>query len=71
MTHPFPAADDIGSFVHLGNKSRDLLWIILEIGVHRDDDFAFGRLEARGKGRRLAKIAAEPNASEIGMNRDQ
>ncbi len=47
---------------HFGQEPRDFLRIVLKIGVQRHHQFAPGLGKPGTEGRRLAKIAAEPQA---------
>ena len=45
----FPAAYDVVAFTELREHPGDLLGIILQIRIHRDDDLAGRFCEARGQ----------------------
>ena len=67
----WPTADAVEPLVHLGQKTRDLAGVVLQIGIKRYDEFAAGRFEAGGKSRCLAKIATEADASDARISRRQ
>ena len=54
-----PAADDIVTLVEFAQDSFDILRVILQVGVNRDDNLAPRRVEAGRHRRRLAEIAAK------------
>ena len=45
------------------HQRRDLVRIILQVGVHGDDDVGGGRVETGGQRRRLAEVASERQAT--------
>lgn len=51
--------DYIRAGLPTANEGRDQLGRVLQIGVHRHDDVAFGRLKAGRKRRLLAKVAGQ------------
>ncbi len=59
-----PAADDVVPFVDLGHEQRDVVGIVLQIGVHGDDHFAARLVEAGREGRRLPEVAAQAHHLE-------
>lgn len=56
---PPPAADDVVSCFDLLDKKRDVMGIVLEIRVERDDNITPGMVESCRKGRSLAKVFSE------------
>ncbi len=56
-----PAADHVVALLELGQKSRNLGRVVLEVAVEREDHVAPGGLERRREGGRLAEIAAKPD----------
>lgn len=54
------AADHVET-VKMVEKPRDVGRIVLQIGVEGDDDAAGCRAEARGQGRRLARVVPQAN----------
>ena len=60
-----PAGDEIEPLVELGQQSRDLGRIVLQVGVDRDDDVST-RLREPGRERsRLAEVATEPHDPDV------
>ena len=59
-----PAADHVEVFLHFGQKPRDFVRIILQIGVEGHHQVAPRVRKAGGKGRRLAKIAPETQTAD-------
>ena len=54
-----PAARHIVALVQLGQQQPDVGRIVLQVRVHRHDNVAGGRVEARGHRSRLTEIAPE------------
>ena len=61
----FPAGNHVAALMQLCDESRDLLRIVLQVGVHRDDEFAARRREACIQRGGLAKVPAERDASDV------
>ena len=59
MTNRLPPADDVVPLGDRRQKARDLLRMILEIGVERQHDLARCFAETGGQRRRLAEIASQ------------
>ena len=53
-----PTADDVISLAQFGNERRDFGRIVLEIAVHRNNDFSLSEIEPRLKPGRLPKVFA-------------
>ena len=64
---PPPAADDVIALLDLGDEKRDVVGIVLQVGVQADDDVAAGVVEAGDQGRRLAEIF--PQADDLDSGR--
>jgi len=54
-----PAADDIISFFQLCQEVGDLLWVVLKVTVHRQDEVPLGVIEACSEGGGLAEVSPE------------
>src|SRR5262245_31804786 len=54
-----PPGNEIVAFVELLEEAPDLRRIVLQIGVHREDDLATRHLESGDECGRLAKVAPE------------
>ena len=66
-----PAADDVEIVFHGGQEPRDLVRIVLQVGVERHDHLAADQGEAGAQGGRLAEVAAEANAADLRIGRGQ
>src|SRR4051812_30398076 len=62
-----PTADHVAAGVQGRQETRNLVRIVLQVGVHRKDDVAAGRAEASREGRRLAEVPAKAQAMDIRM----
>src|SRR5437667_2999092 len=58
-----PAADDVIPFQDLFDELRNLSRVMLEVAIHRNDDFAVRIIETCLERRCLAKISPETNQS--------
>ena len=56
-----PARDQVPAGIQRLNEARDLVGVVLQVGVHRDDDVARARADADHQRRRLAEIAPQPD----------
>jgi len=65
-----PSAHQVAAAIQGLQEAGDLRRVILEIGVHRDDDFPAGSPEARIEGRGLAEVPAEadPANPPVGLS---
>ena len=54
------AADEVEPLVELLDEPPDLGRVVLQVGVHRENDFTLGRPEPGGQGRRLPAVPSEP-----------
>ena len=54
-----PAADDVVTLAQLVEEQRNVVGIVLQIAVHRDDVFALSVVKARGERRGLPEVAAQ------------
>ena len=62
-----PAADYVVALFELGEEVGDLVGVVLEIAVHGEDVVALGVVEAGGKSRGLAEVAAELDDEDAGV----
>ena len=58
--------DHLGAIAPLLQQGRNQLWRVLQVGVHRDDDLAMGRLEPCGERGLFAKIARQLDRAHAG-----
>ncbi len=63
-----PAGDQIESLVQLGDEARDVVRVVLPVGVHRDDQGAARRMEAGVERRRLTGVAPKEDRLQIGAD---
>jgi len=56
-----PSADDVQPFIHLREKARDLLRIVLQIAIERENDVVRSSFEPSTERGRLAEVAAQTN----------
>src|SRR5690606_2742385 len=54
-----PADDDVEALLEFGQQARDVGGIVLQVGVHRDDDRAAGMAEPGGHRRGLSEALPE------------
>ena len=54
-----PSADDVVALFELVEEVGDLLRIVLQIAIHRQDELALRMIEARGQRRGLSEIAPQ------------
>src|SRR5204863_8075805 len=55
--------DDVIAFAHFCDERRNLRWIVLQIAVHRDDDFALRSIEAGLEAGSLPEVPSQTNGS--------
>ena len=67
MPHSFPAADNIETRVKFSNKSRYLFGVVLQVGIHGEDNFTFATFKSSCKCGRLAKVASETYRLSVGV----
>src|SRR6185503_14481589 len=56
-----PTGDDVVTLIKFIEETCDVRWIVLEIGVHRDQYFSLCRVDARGHRCCLTVVPAEGN----------
>jgi len=61
-----PPRHDVVALLEAREQERDVLRIVLQIGVHRHHDRGARAIEARRHRRRLAEVAAEPDQPQPG-----
>jgi hypothetical protein len=71
MAVALPARDDVEALIELRQQIRDLGRVVLEIGIHRDDDVAGRDLDAGCERRRLSEVPAQPHDPDVQMRRMQ
>ena len=54
-----PAGDDVVALFELGEELGDLVWVVLEVAVHGEDELTPGVVEAGGEGGGLAEVTTE------------
>ena len=59
-----PAGNDVKAFVKLGQQLGNVVWIILQVAVHRHDNVASGVIQPGHERGGLAVVAAEVNDSD-------
>ena len=62
-----PAVDDIEALVQLLEKSRDLGGIILQVGIHHQNQVAARGPHSRRQSSCLAKIPPKPDCPHLGV----
>ena len=60
-----PARDEVEPLVELREQSRDLGRVILEVGVDRDEDLAFGVCEPGRERCRLAEVPPQTDDPDV------
>ena len=66
-----PAADDIVALIQLLNNERNVLRIILQVGIHRNNDLSSRMLESGGQRRGLAEVAGKEKRLNSGISGSQ
>ncbi len=60
-----PAADHIKAAIHALQQERNIVRIVLQVGIQRNHDFAFGLMHAGAHGGRLAEVTTKPDQSQV------
>ena len=63
-----PAGYQIAPLIQFGEESGQLIWIILKVAVHRDDDIALDHRKTIGERLGLAEAAAMTQRSDSGIS---
>ncbi len=58
----FPAVDDVVPLGEFFEEFGDFGGVVLQVGVHHEEDVAAGGAHAGGQRRRLAKVSSEANS---------
>src|SRR5262245_9229108 len=66
-----PTAHDVKARCQRRQELGNLLWVVLQIGVHGENDFSAGGTETRGQGRSLAEIAPQPETQDTRVTAGQ
>jgi len=62
-----PAAYHVDVFGELGKEGWDVVGVVLEVGVHGDDEGVSGVIDAGGEGGGLAEVALEEDGANAGI----
>ena len=65
VTNFFPAADQVVTFFNLGDESWDFVGIVLQVGVHREDELAASSFKTNLQGGGFSPVTAELHSSNI------
>ena len=65
VTNFFPSADQVITFLNLGDESRDFVSVVLQVGVHREDELAASGFETHLQGGGFSSVAAELHSSNV------
>lgn len=60
-----PSADDIVPLIEFGEHPGDVYRVVLQVGVHQDDDLACGMVNPGGDRGGLAEIAAQNDGAHV------